>query len=255
MSDTIVVQSFRKHKPTSWDARCIASVKLWATNCKYDYSFYGDEIFDYAPPQLCNKYKNNKVTLTDYVRLKALVKHSSEHRVVIWIDADVIVFNENLITIPTSTGLHLCKVNSTINSTIDCNNTVVASIQDHSGLNDLATISLDTIERSHVNNKFAINGLKFFNQTNVPFSNSNFGVGLLNLDMINEIVTEDHKHIVRYGRHLSAPIGGTNLCGSLRSLGNTAIDRYNIVIDHLLHSRGDVINQYYYSKINRLQRR
>lgn len=139
----------------------------------------------------------------------------------------------------------------------DANNTVIVNVGNTNQMQTLADQSLNVIQRSPATNKFAINGLKFFNTTGAEFNINHFGIGLFNVDMLDELAQGNHKHIVRYMRANQKLLGGANLCGSLRLLHRNSPAKYHTVIDHLIESQGRIVNQYVNNSFinNRLQNR
>ena len=46
---TLVCQSFRTSDVPGWVTRCMKSVRGWAADRGFDYQFFDDRFFEYAP--------------------------------------------------------------------------------------------------------------------------------------------------------------------------------------------------------------
>ena len=97
VSTTVVVQSCSAVQQDGWIGSCMDSVKQWSDSQGFDYRFFGDEIFKLVPDWYREKIGSKKPIATDYARLilmqKALEKGYEQ---VIWLDADVLVFDQSL---------------------------------------------------------------------------------------------------------------------------------------------------------------
>ena len=93
-SDTIVIQSFRKHDIPGWVQRCLDSVRNWAVMHGHDYSLAGDEFFALCGTDYLARGHKDARTITDLARLVATRNRLDDgYRQVIWMDADVFVFD------------------------------------------------------------------------------------------------------------------------------------------------------------------
>src|SRR5690606_10192062 len=95
---TLVIQSCGARGRTGWLAACMDSVRHWAAARGYGYEFVGDEIFGKVPPWYLEKVADRRPVATDYARLALLHEALHEGRAdrVIWLDADVLVFDPTL---------------------------------------------------------------------------------------------------------------------------------------------------------------
>ena len=104
-SRTIVVQSFRRTDVPAWIARCLESAKLWAKRWNYDYAFYGDEFYDLCGADYLARADGNPRTITNLARLEITrIKLWEGYDRVIWLDADVFVFDPARLTMQTDAG-------------------------------------------------------------------------------------------------------------------------------------------------------
>ena len=97
-----VIQSHRSPLPHSWLVDCLASVKAWSKHCGYHYEFVGDALFGYLPEDIWLRQDISLVIKTDLARLKLAQSLLSQHDVVVWLDADVLVVNVDQFVLPTA---------------------------------------------------------------------------------------------------------------------------------------------------------
>ena len=89
---TLVFQSH--HSLThDWLIRCTESVRAWCTLQGFDYRWLGDELFEVNPPWFNQKVKGRGPILSDLARLKYSQIFLKDYDRVIWLDADVFLFN------------------------------------------------------------------------------------------------------------------------------------------------------------------
>jgi hypothetical protein len=101
MNSTLVIQSQRSPLPYPWIGRCLASVRDWCARSGHDYRFIGDELFDRVPASVLRKTSGQQVIATDLARLLVLQEALREdYRTVVWLDADVLVFDPAAFVLP-----------------------------------------------------------------------------------------------------------------------------------------------------------
>lgn len=97
---TVVIQSFRENDVPGWISQCMNSVKLWAEGNDYAYLWMNDDFFDFASVVERDHCESNIYALTDICRLRWIEKLFLEGvSRVIWVDADVLVFSPNLVSL------------------------------------------------------------------------------------------------------------------------------------------------------------
>ncbi len=74
MPDTLIVQSYRTTRVSSWIIACMASVKQWATDKNYAYEFVDDRFFEPVPDWYRKKCIKQILPVTDLARL-LLIQH------------------------------------------------------------------------------------------------------------------------------------------------------------------------------------
>ncbi len=91
---TIVYQSYRTSEVEDWITTAMASVEEWSEKAGFTYTKYGDEIFDRVPGWYQEKAGPYRQISTDLGRL-VLAREllNAGYQRVIWLDADVLVFD------------------------------------------------------------------------------------------------------------------------------------------------------------------
>jgi hypothetical protein len=90
---TAVFQSYRTREVPGWLELCMGSVRAWASQRGYDYRFIDDRFFDYAPDWYRQKAGNQVLLVADLARLLVARELLGSFDRVIWLDADVLVFD------------------------------------------------------------------------------------------------------------------------------------------------------------------
>lgn len=89
-----VLQSFRTVDVPPWIARCMGSVRQWALSQGWDYLVLDDRFLDLPPGWVRERCARNLYAVTDVARLIwAENVLSGNHERVIWVDADVLIFD------------------------------------------------------------------------------------------------------------------------------------------------------------------
>jgi len=106
---TIVIQSYRDTQVEPWIQRCMRTVRDWAGNRGYEYEFVDDHLFDFMPTRVRNKAAPSLLPQTDMARLGLLRDRLTKgYERVIWMDADVLIFDQAMFAIPDACGAMLC---------------------------------------------------------------------------------------------------------------------------------------------------
>ena len=73
---TLVYQSFRTSDVPGWVTRCMKSVRGWAADRGFDYQFFDNRFFEYAPDWYREKVKHHRLLVGDGL----LKQHQAEDR-------------------------------------------------------------------------------------------------------------------------------------------------------------------------------
>lgn len=106
----LVLQSYRTQQVSPWIDACMSSVRQWADRQSYGYEFLDDALFDYVPADVRNRCAGHKLPMTDYARLALLKqKLSGSCDRAIWIDADILVFDQERFSVKPLDGYAFCR--------------------------------------------------------------------------------------------------------------------------------------------------
>lgn len=101
---TLVVQSSSVEVP-AWIKACLASVRAWAPHHEH----VGDELLDLAPGWVHDAARESRLPITDVARLELLRSRLAEGwSRVVWLDADVCVFDGSAIDVEIDADLAVC---------------------------------------------------------------------------------------------------------------------------------------------------
>jgi len=101
MDKTLIIQSHRSPLPYSWLNACLDSVRIWSEQYKFEYRFFGDELFDLVAENIIQKTQSQKVIRSDIARLLLIRKSLNEgFSRVVWLDADFLVFAPDEFILP-----------------------------------------------------------------------------------------------------------------------------------------------------------
>ena len=92
-----------------WVARCLGSVRSWAAGRGYAYEHVGDELLDLAPGFVHDAAGRSLLPVTDVARLVLLRDRlAAGHERVVWVDADVCVFDPAAVDVEVDAELAVC---------------------------------------------------------------------------------------------------------------------------------------------------
>jgi hypothetical protein len=253
---TVVFQSYRTNNVPHWIVRCMESVRQWAALRDHEYRFYDDDIFDLLPSWYRNALNGRMLPMADLARLKAAGKLLSEGiDRVIWIDADIVVFDPHSLFIDARDGFAVCpeiwirKQWGAPVSERRVNNAVLVFDRGNPFL-DFYMYATEARVRSGTSilTDWAV-GPEFLTALNavLPLPCID-GVGLFSPLVLHGIANEDAKWVERYSRDFGRKVYAANLCGSAanKQIDDVSVtdDLYHAVIDVLVESRGSVVNRH-----------
>jgi hypothetical protein len=110
MERTVVFQAFVSRKPPPFVERCLASARAWAALHGHEYRFYGDELLDVLPEWYRERLGGHVVHLINLARLRVArdLLAAGAGRVV-WLDADVLVFDPEDFAPDAPDGFAYCR--------------------------------------------------------------------------------------------------------------------------------------------------
>ena len=90
---TVVYQSYRTTGVAAWIAQSMESVRSWAEGLGFAYERIDDAFFAPVPGWYRDKVGGEIVRMSNLARLLAARRLLGEHERVVWVDANVVVFN------------------------------------------------------------------------------------------------------------------------------------------------------------------
>lgn len=222
---TLVYQSFRRHDIPSWIQQCLDSVQAWSEKKEYSYRFIGDELFDYAPEWYRKKVRNNIQLVSDLSRLILADRFLSEgYERVIWIDADLLIFDPINFSLETVEGVHFCReiwadadLNGKPVHQKKINNSVCIFHQKNAFLDFYIDACLRLVaERREI--PHVLVGTTFLTALKdiYPFHELT-NVGIISPALVHDLIKGESKFLRKYVEWHAAPIFAANLCGSMQN--------------------------------------
>lgn len=222
---TLVYQSYRQHDVPAWIQHSLRSVQAWTRKKGYSYRFIDDELFEYAPDWYRQKVKDNVQLVSDLSRLILAKRFLSEgYERVIWIDADLLVFDPENFSVETEEGVHFCReiwtdadLEGNVIHQRKTNNSVCVFHQGNVFLDFYIEACLKLVaERTNI--PHVLVGTTFLTALKkiYPFSEIT-NVGIISPALVHDLLTENTQFLKKYLEWHAAPIFAANLCGSMQN--------------------------------------
>jgi len=253
---TVVFQSYRVTEVAKWIGECMSSVKEWAAYNDFDYRFYDDSFFDFAPDWYRQKVDDSVHLLSDLCRLEMAKRllHQGYDKA-IWVDADVIVFDIEKFSLPLSENIAFCKElwvqPSDKNSIIGVekvNNAVTLFSKESTFIDYYIGVCHRIVRETH-QLKHADVGTNFLTEYNkenkIDFINQ---VGLFSPTLNRSILDNNVKVLSGYIKSFGSEIYAANLCATFQDKTFFGItlnaDDFSSVVSLLVKTKGQIINRY-----------
>jgi len=255
---TVVYQSFRTENVPSFISRCMDTVRHWAGLRGFDYRFIDDRMFDYAPDWYREKADNDKCLVSDLTRLELAREFlSGGYQRSVWVDADIVIFEPDGFTVEISEGFALCReiwVDRKSDwfrppvTAENVNNSVSVFCSDNDFLDYYIDKCKSIVRNTSILSPIEV-GTKFLtsHHKDKPLKLIQ-DVGLFSPVVMNDIATGGRSYLRAYGRDFRTRIHAANLCNSFLGKKFMEIDMteqlYDLVIDRLMETRGEVVNRF-----------
>ena len=223
--NTLVIQSHTQPLPYAWIKQCLTSVEHWANLHQFSYEFIGDELFDFIPQKIMQKFTHQLVVATDLARLRA-IQHYLQHGfdTVVWCDADFLIFNPNEFVLPDESYALGREVWIQANE----NNKLTAYVKVHNAFmmfrqhNNFLNFYAETAERLLLINQGSIPpqfiGPKLLTAIhNIAQCTVLESAGMLSPLVINDVASGGGMALDLFQKKSCKPIFAANLCSSLFS--------------------------------------
>ncbi len=233
----------------------MGTVRAWAQSNNFEYRFVDDRLFDYVPEWFRRK-ASNICTVTDLARLKLareLLDHGYERTV--WIDADMLVFAPERLTVEVGSQFALCHEVWVYADDAGqpayahrVNNSICVFIKGNVYL-DFFMDACEQIARSQETLGKLDASIRFMSQLHsiLPYPLL-LNVGMFSPALMADIASDTQRFLPTYAQQLMAPLACANLCASLVGQpfdgAPQGESRYEQVIARCLATRGEVVNRF-----------
>lgn len=253
----MILQSYEAPSVPGWIARCLVSVQRWAAARGYGYAFT-DRFFDAVPDwfrAICGRETGPMTDIARLVLMQRLFDRGAAF--VVWIDADVLVFDPDALAIDATAGffgireraLLLDRDRRPVIGPENVNGAILGSARDDPRF---ATYrwAVEEIVRRHTDGPIprTIAGPQLLTRmaSRHPFAALDH-VGLLTPAMIAEIAAGGTDLCSRYMAAFGSPLAAANLCHFYRDAVSDERrrrfdDAMNRAIALLVDTRGATIN-------------
>jgi len=256
---TAVVQSFRDQDVPGWITRCLSTVRDWAAQSNFTYRIIGDEFLDLVPDWYRRKSRQRITVVADLARLLLARRCLGEgFDRVVWIDADVAIFNPRGLRLdPDLSYAYSREVwvekdrSGQFDATLKINNSACLFCNDHVARTHLeeyiaaCTSIMAGLTRIRDHTEVGTKWLTSQDrQRPLPILR---GFGLINPVIMKAVLTSNLELLQRFMTWQDGPIHGANLCNFFRAQtesGQGITDEvYSAVLDRLMEREGYLLNQ------------
>ncbi|VAW90618.1 hypothetical protein MNBD_GAMMA21-59 [hydrothermal vent metagenome] len=220
MHRTLILQSHTQPLPYPWIETCLDSVRDWSEMKGYEYRFVDDLLFELVPEEILNKTQYQKVVATDLARLLLVKKYLNQnYEVVVWLDADFLIFSPAEFDIPDfsyAVGREVW-VQENVNEKLRIYKKVHNAFLMFSKNNSFLDFYTETAQRLILNNTGTMPpqfiGPKLLtalhNVCNLPVMET---AGMLSPMVIKAIISGEGMALQQFRKHSPETITGANLC-------------------------------------------
>lgn len=257
---TIVLQAYDAPFVPDWIKRCLDSVRLWCAEQSFAYEFLSEGFFLRSPVWFRDRCGTERGPVTDLSRLLLMQDLFDQgYEKVIWIDADVLVFNPSMLKVKVARGLlaiyemtlgvqhdgSVSVTGPTVNGAImgARRNDPVFGFYRHAAAEVVRTFRGNEVPRTIAGPSLLTEIARI-----VPIECLTT-VGLFTPAMLVDIADSNDRLARLYMEKFGFQVAAANLCHFFRSnLDSTAQNQFDAVmlkaIDRLIASKGDCINRF-----------
>ncbi len=248
---TIVYQSFRTHDVPNWINVCMDTVKTWAAKNQYDYVFIDDELFNKVPDWYRQKVNSQIHLVSDLARLNLAREYlDKEFDRAIWIDADVVIFDQENFQLPQHQGYSFSREvyvwsdrNQQLKMQRRVNNAVMYMDKGNHFLPFYIESCMNMI-KSREEFRHTLVGTDFLSAVNHYYPIDHIhSMGLFSPLLTQNIIARSGPALDIFCQHFAHPIYAANLCLTFRSRNRLKDRTYSQVIDDLISSKGEWLNE------------
>ena len=254
---TAVLQSFRRDDVPDWIEQCMATVRAWAYQSQFAYRWIGDDLLAMTPKWFRKKAGKYKTVVTDLGRLLFARQCLQEGFArVLWIDADVLIFNPGCLKLDPGLSYAYSReawiwkdVKGRVNASLKVNNSACLFRNDSLGRADLdeyIAACLSIIQQSDSVRDHTLVGTKYLTSRNKQSRLPTLrGFGILSPTMMRAVLGPDSEILERFKELHDGPLYGANLCNFFRDASHRGIAdaAYSDVVQVLLQTEGRLLNR------------
>ena len=221
---TLIYQSYRTENVPEWIRQCLNSVEAWTQKRDFKYRFIDDKLFQYAPDWYREKVNDNVQLVSDLARLVLAKKFLAEgYERVIWIDADLLIFDSQSFAVETIDGVHFCRetwVDSDLDGNIvhqkKYNNSVSVFHKDNVFLDFYIDACLKLVD-SREKIPHVLVGTTFLTTLHeiYPFGEIR-NVGIISPALVYDLISGNTEFLIKFREWHGASVHAANLCGSMQ---------------------------------------
>jgi hypothetical protein len=233
------------------------SVRGWAASNGLTYEFVDDRLFGYAPAWYRAKVADNKLLVADLARLELARELLGRYERVIWVDADMLIFDPQPATFRLEDGYAFCrevwlwrKPGGELLVLPDRVNNSICVFERGNRVLDFLIHAAQALVRNSASKVRPVQvSTEFLSGLNAAMGLPLLRhVGMLSPYVIGALVAEDAALLQAYMAKVGEPLFAANLCASFRdpaNHGSTLEEHYfERATEKLLATRGAALNRY-----------
>jgi hypothetical protein len=251
---TVVYQSYRTVNVPDWISLCMLSVREWARQQEFEYRFFDDVMFSYAPDWYREKVANNVLLVSDLARLEIARELTSEgFDRAIWIDADILIFDPTEFSVNVYEQFAFCREiwldladGNRLAWSSRVNNSVSVFLGDNDFLDFYRYACQQLVRNNEKPSPLAV-GTSFLTSLQPVLGFQLItSVGILSPILMYEILNGKTQALQVYMNQVGQPLRAINLCASLggKRLLDLVVDdaAFARTVDRLLEGQGAILN-------------
>ena len=248
---TIVLQSYRTTNIPFWISCCLASVKEWSRANGFAYECHGDEVFELCGSEYLASVGGNIRSITNLARLELTrAAHGRGYDRAIWLDADVIVFDQERFRISLAERYAFAREtwvarrDQRISIEHGVNNCAFVFMRDEPDLDLLINLTRHIARHRKITSNYQVGGDIVKGLRNSLAFSTLEHVGMFSPCLITGIARGDTELLSVQAREFGQPVFAANLAVTPGNHAPVSDADLCSAMNLLLSTRGGVINDY-----------
>ncbi|HEY3798934.1 MAG TPA: hypothetical protein VGL58_11325 [Caulobacteraceae bacterium] len=247
---TLIVQSYRNHNVPAWIARCMASVRAWATEQGFDYQVAGDDSFALCGADYLAAVGDNVRSITNLSRLILVQRaHAAGYERAVWLDADIFVFAPEQLRIELTSRYGFAREAWLMRGEDDrwtaaegVNNSVFACMAGEPDLAWLIGALRHVALHRRIESNYQVGGdfIKGLRASLAFEALEHFG--MYSADVVRALARGETLALHAQARFQGAPVYAANLCAAPRYVPPVGEAEALAAMDALERTRGEIVN-------------